>query len=130
MQRVGFYLRVKFFVQAWFFKLAFASFFKITRILNASKLGQILPSYTKRYPIRPMLEHRIFVPAGAETPGAKLPLLISIHGGVSGAITSTPRMQRTHFTDKQRDTRVSFSETHKVMTTSTTTSQRSMVSLW
>lgn len=57
-----------------------AIYFRIMRFTHAAKLQKSLPTYTKRYPVRPMLENRVFIPSNAQ-PGRKYPLLMVIHGG-------------------------------------------------
>jgi len=94
MKRAGLLRRIKLFFQAWMLKISVATMFKLMRITGAAKLKPTLPEYTKRYPVRPMLEHRVFLPpdhAEREARGEKLPLLISIHGGVcSPFLTALP----------------------------------------
>ncbi|KEF53031.1 uncharacterized protein A1O9_10939 [Exophiala aquamarina CBS 119918] len=104
MKRAGLIRRIKLFFQAWIVKISLASMFKIMRITGATKLKPTLPEYTKRYPVRPMLEHRVFLPPDhvqKQRQGEKLPLLISIHGG--GFMVCDPQVDDTinrHFASR------------------------------
>lgn len=82
MKRVSLFTRIRFFFKAWAMKISLASMFKLMRITGAAKLKPLLPEYTKRYPERPMLQHRVFLPGKQSENGELPPLLISIHGGV------------------------------------------------
>ncbi|KAK5048924.1 hypothetical protein LTR84_005345 [Exophiala bonariae] len=81
MERASLFKRIKFFFQAWALKTLMASMFKMMRLTGASKFKPLLPEYTKRYPERPMLQHRVFLPGKQAENGERPPLLISIHGG-------------------------------------------------
>lgn len=82
MKRAGFFTRIKLFFQVWALKAGFVSMFKLMRLTGAAKFKPLQPEYTKRYPERPMLEHRVFLPGKQAQDGELPPLLISIHGGV------------------------------------------------
>jgi hypothetical protein len=89
MKRAGLLKRIRYFLQAWLVKISLASMFKVMRIASAAKFKVTLPEYTKRYPVRPMLQHRVFLPPDhvQKQQGGKLPLLISIHGGVCSSLS-------------------------------------------
>ncbi|KIV87223.1 hypothetical protein PV11_02783 [Exophiala sideris] len=74
------FARFRFWTRIWIFKSMVATIFRVTRFTQANKLKPFLPTYTKHYPVRPMLENRVFLPPGAKS-GGKYPLLIVIHGG-------------------------------------------------
>lgn len=92
MKRVSVLRRIKYFLQAWLVKISLVAMFKVMRIASAAKFKPALPEYTKRYPVRPMLEHRVFLPPDhvQKLQEGKLPLLISIHGGVCSCLFPSP----------------------------------------
>lgn len=72
--------RVDCFVRIWGLKILVITFFKIRRTFFPQP-ASTLPTYTKVYPIRPMVENRIFIPRSYKAGGPRPPLHISIHGG-------------------------------------------------
>jgi len=72
--------RIKLGVRLWLFKAVVALALRSLRMVQARQMKKIAPTYTKRYPIRPMLENRVFVPADCQA-DSRLPLFIDIHGG-------------------------------------------------
>ncbi|KAJ9654519.1 hypothetical protein H2198_006462 [Neophaeococcomyces mojaviensis] len=66
--------------QVYGIKAIAATVLGATRVFWRSTYNKFAPTYTKRYPIRPMLECRVFIPKSYKT-NQKLPLYIDIHGG-------------------------------------------------
>ena len=80
--------RLYYALRLWGFKLFVTGALYALRTIKASSTRRIGPTYTKRYPVRPTLEHRIFLPSyhddDARAPDqrtGRLPLYIDVHGG-------------------------------------------------
>ncbi|EXJ55574.1 hypothetical protein A1O7_08502 [Cladophialophora yegresii CBS 114405] len=75
--------RLRFLLRIYTMKLAVSLFLRLMRIaaiITRRSSSSTLPTYTKRYAIRPQLSNRIFIPR-SHVPGTTHPLLIMIHGG-------------------------------------------------
>lgn len=70
-------------------KMLFSVVMPLGRRIKAQEFKGKDPNYTKRYDVRPMLEHRVFLPSSYQ-PGVKLPLYLDIHGG--GFAVGDPQM--------------------------------------
>ncbi|EXJ94364.1 hypothetical protein A1O1_02758 [Capronia coronata CBS 617.96] len=88
-ERLSLFTRARLFLKIWAMKIQVKVLVGLMRTFNASKLRKTLPTYTKRYEVRPMLENRVFIPSSAQ-PGAKHPLFMVIHGG--GFVLMDPTM--------------------------------------
>ncbi|OCT44803.1 hypothetical protein CLCR_06012 [Cladophialophora carrionii] len=76
-----FLTRLRFLLRIYSMKLAVSFFLRLTRLVAIiTRRLHTLPTYTKRYAIRPQLSNRIFIPR-SHVPGTTHPLLIMIHGG-------------------------------------------------
>lgn len=67
-------------VRTWLYKIMIVVGLKALRTFAPALSKKYSPTYLKRYPVRPMLESRVFIPR-AYTAGTRLPLYIDIHGG-------------------------------------------------
>ncbi|KAI1624456.1 Alpha/Beta hydrolase protein [Exophiala viscosa] len=95
------FTRFRFWTKIWLFKSAVVATFKVMRFVQASKLKPFLPTYTKHYPVRPMLENRVFLPPNAKS-GGKYPLLIVVHGGGFALLDPTVDDElNSYFANKQ-----------------------------
>jgi acetyl esterase/lipase len=76
-----FFERIRLLFRLYTFKWTVSFFLRLMRIAAIIRRDRAtLPTYTKTYPVRPMLSNRIFIPRSHE-PGKIHRLLISIHGG-------------------------------------------------
>jgi len=74
------FTRLQLGARLWAFKIFVVLALGIFRTVKPSKFQKVAPTYTKKYPVRPTLENRVFIPKHYKS-GSKLPLYIDIHGG-------------------------------------------------
>jgi acetyl esterase/lipase len=73
--------RLRFLLRVYSMKLTISLFLRLMRLAAViTRRTSTLPTYTKRYAIRPSLSNRVFIPK-SHVPGTTHPLLIMIHGG-------------------------------------------------
>lgn len=72
--------RISLYIRTWLFKTTVKLVFSTVQFLKPQLFRKYAPTYTKRYPVRPMLECRVHVPKTYQS-GQSLPLYIDIHGG-------------------------------------------------
>jgi acetyl esterase/lipase len=72
--------RLDYGIHLWSFKIFVTFGLGLLRFVNYIT-RRTQPSYTRRYPSRPKLEVRVFIPPGTDRSTAKLPTYINIHGG-------------------------------------------------
>ena len=75
-----FFKRIDCAIRLWGLKLLVYIVLKLSRLFSPQP-ASTLPTYTKIYPIRPMVENRIFIPRTYKAGDKPLPLHINIHGG-------------------------------------------------
>lgn len=72
--------RFNWFLKLYFYKIAASIVFFFERRFSRSS-SDPSPTLTRRYPCRPMLEHRVFFPPQYQSSERLLPLYLNIHGG-------------------------------------------------
>ncbi len=77
--RLTFATRVSCFVQLWAFKAFFNLYTLFLRFRGDTDPAK-RPTYTKVYPIRPMITNRVWIPKSYKPGDKLLPLLIDVHG--------------------------------------------------
>ena len=73
-------IRLSLGAQAWAFKAVINTIFATFRLLRPSVFSSYAPTYSKKYPVRPTLACRFFIPKTYQA-GSSLPLYVNIHGG-------------------------------------------------
>ena len=75
-----FYSRINYAIRLWAMKIAVKVLINVMQFLKPSPASE-RPTYTKVYPVLPMITNRVFIPNSYKPGDKALPLYIDIHGG-------------------------------------------------
>ena len=75
-----FHTRINYAIRLWTMKIFVKVVINVMQFLNPSPASK-KPTYTKVYPVLPMITNRIFIPSSYKPGDKPLPLYIDVHGG-------------------------------------------------
>ena len=75
-----FHTRINYAIRLWTMKIVVKVLINVMQLLKPSPASK-RPTYTKVYPVLPMITNRVFIPSSYKSGDKSLPLYINIHGG-------------------------------------------------